>query len=811
MIDAAAGDRRPAAHADRTEETGALEQPPLGPIVCGPDALAALLREPLVACVDDSVPASVIERLSVLRTPVIRVAVAPDHGLQLLGAADAVEDVAIAVRLRPSAVIVAPAHPSPMEGALRAQLAVGVWGEGATPPDVRICPLDGFTDAVAEAMRDLLDHRARLTGMLAQEINALRLEYEHVNQCLLGLQRSAQSERRPVGGVSTIVSRPAAHDMAALGPSGGDDGYMLAQPINRSAGGLAGLDLYVDVTDGRAKGDLVFDLISHDRRKALASWSMPYPDRTGWIFLPLEEVLSAHDVFLSLTAQWRHIAGAPPRLVARRHQAFFDGHVTENGQVLADTHLTHRVWTGAAGSKTQFSPDPTAPIPFAQHSFLTCARRAAAMAKMISYRRAFDAVKLEPDDDGVRVTGKLQELFGVCLPSAVAAGSTAFASSVGVTLVVHAAPSAPFRFRIRVSEGLPQWSRGGPDRIRIENELAASDWMVVRAAGDYAASVELASDASQADSGDADWACTIDVLALDGDEDEWIDVDFSILSPRAAWNAPAARIEWAHVNRLPTPADPHEDAAKTLFSRRERHRAMIEQGVLRRPLASLLCPIHRVEDVPRLMATVNQQLYDALEAVIIMNSDALDEEMFERLASPGRRYAIVRAPQDELLGAALNRGAAQARGEVLLKIDADDLYFPNYVGDMCAQLALSGADIAGKRAGFVYIEETDEIFLRLARYENRFSDQTFGGTMTFHRSVWEETKFRETTQHGTDLAFFQDCLTQGRSVYAADRFNYVYIRYQKPGHHTWAAERDAVLGPDPLFAGRWPDRGVAVR
>ena len=780
---------------------------PTAALRCSPRALKALMSEPVVVWIDagadDAAPRAA-------GAAVLAAETAPDGAL-LLTRGDGPADIAAA--LRPAgAILVAVAQAEAAARRWMTEAEAAARQSGRDAPDARFVGDGELPAAIAAAFRDALARRSRLVGALTDEVDSLRLENERHAE-VERQRRAASAEARQFGAatVRAAIEAPAEESAVPLGPGADQAGapYVVSQPLHCAGRGLAGFDLCVMVDDAKAVGAFDCALISHDRRLAIATWTAPFPERSGWMFLPLGETATIDDVFLSLTIQWRAESGRPPRLVARRSAAFVDGAVLVNGDAQTDLFLAHRVWAGVPGEKTSFRAAPgEIATPFYEWRGAETSRHIAGF-QTFAFAGGRDKLKCSLLGDDMLVAGPIWGRVSFALSDFIEAGALDNVSQLTLPLFVHEADGV-YRARLRLTDGAPRRaSRRSPDDT-LENELLASEWSTVRGRAVYPLRLETDATMRERIDARARLACVVDLEAQSAGGAP-VNANFSVLAPEFDWSPASTAPVWRGAERLTFPGDPHAASAARLFRTRERARVARENGVATAPMASLLCAIHRAEDAARLMTNVNQQLAEAMETVIVINSDALEEAALSRFFMPGRRYRVLRAPEEKNLGHCLNVAAEAAVGDVLLKIDADDLYFPNYVGDAVLGLQTSNADISGKRSSFAYLEASDELYVRFPNHEYSFVEQTFGGTMAIKRALWEAVRFREDTVYGTDLAFFQDSIAHGASVYSADRFNYIYIRYARSDHHTWSADRAAMLGPNPIIVGRWSDRTAAVR
>ena len=198
---------------------------------------------------------------------------------------------------------------------------------------------------------------------------------------------------------------------------------------------------------------------------------------------------------------------------------------------------------------------------------------------------------------------------------------------------------------------------------------------------------------------------------------------------------------------------------------------------------------------------LSQQLYLNKEVLVVINSEDIAEPQVAEAFPAPDEIRIIRCKGDGSLGVCLNEAVQNSNGEYFLKIDADDLYFPNYTRDMVAAAVEQSAGLIGKRAIFVYSEEENRLYLKNPSGSDQQAFQTAGGTLCVNRKVFDRVMFRIDLPTGTDLGFHTDCEQHGIGVFSVDPFNYVYVRRRDRSIHTWREEAEQVLGPNPILLG----------
>jgi len=148
-------------------------------------------------------------------------------------------------------------------------------------------------------------------------------------------------------------------------------------------------------------------------------------------------------------------------------------------------------------------------------------------------------------------------------------------------------------------------------------------------------------------------------------------------------------------------------------------------------------------------------------------------------------------PETASLGECYNRIVERADGDVLAKIDDDDLYGPYYLFDQLAAMDYSGAEVVGKGAHFVYLEDEDLTILRFPESECQFTSFVLGPTIVGASELFRHVPFRPITR-GEDSGLLHDVGDAGARIYSSDRFGFIQCRSGQ-GKHTWRIEDSEVL------------------
>ncbi|SDS35114.1 glycosyltransferase [Agrococcus carbonis] len=210
------------------------------------------------------------------------------------------------------------------------------------------------------------------------------------------------------------------------------------------------------------------------------------------------------------------------------------------------------------------------------------------------------------------------------------------------------------------------------------------------------------------------------------------------------------------------------------------------------PRVSVVAPTIRPHLVPGIIETAGRQVGVDVQLALLLHGFDADEAELQAMAREAglAELVVLRAGRETSLGANLNRLVAATDGDIVAKLDDDDLYGEHYLLDSCFALDYSGAELVGKHARYLYLESADATVLQSPEREHRWTDLVGGPTMVGPRATWEATPFEDRTL-GEDTAFQRAILAAGGGIYSADRFNFLQLRSARG--HTWSIDDERIL------------------
>jgi hypothetical protein len=200
---------------------------------------------------------------------------------------------------------------------------------------------------------------------------------------------------------------------------------------------------------------------------------------------------------------------------------------------------------------------------------------------------------------------------------------------------------------------------------------------------------------------------------------------------------------------------------------------------------SAVVPTNRPGHLDHVLEFVGRQDYPSLQLVLVLHGLDEDAGLAARARDAGvGELVVVRAPADVTLGACMNLGVDASDGDVIAKMDDDNVYGTAYLTDLVNAFSYTDAGVVGKLAHYVHLAASNAVLLRGAENEHRYVRLVQGGSMVMDGALVREARF-EDVPRAVDTTFLDKVGAQGVRVYSADRFNYVSVRRADVASHTW--------------------------
>jgi glycosyltransferase involved in cell wall biosynthesis len=199
-------------------------------------------------------------------------------------------------------------------------------------------------------------------------------------------------------------------------------------------------------------------------------------------------------------------------------------------------------------------------------------------------------------------------------------------------------------------------------------------------------------------------------------------------------------------------------------------------------VSCVLCTGNRPGFFRQALRCFLRQTWEDSELVVVDDGEMPVEDLCRGLF----RVRYIRVAQPTCLGAKLNVGIRHARAEFIQKLDDDDYYHPEFLerGMRTLRQTRIESSIAAWDCFYVLLAGDD-------RVRHSGHGWAAGGTLLFHRALWQKSPFRELHQ-AVDAAFLEDHPGTVRRVCAPHM--YLVVRH---GRNTWKTLRGS--GVDSYF------------
>lgn len=207
---------------------------------------------------------------------------------------------------------------------------------------------------------------------------------------------------------------------------------------------------------------------------------------------------------------------------------------------------------------------------------------------------------------------------------------------------------------------------------------------------------------------------------------------------------------------------------------------------------SILTCTKRADCINTLFDNYRRQNFKLKELIVIINNDSLKIDDYTAAAKKHKNVWVFKVPEHHSLGYCLNFGVQLANYSYIAKFDDDDYYASNYLTDSMQILHKTKADIVGKRAHYMYLNDKKLLLLRYLRMENKYVTNVQGATLLIKRKVFDQISFPNRNR-GECVKFCADCAAHGFKIYAGNKYNFAAIRRKNSKDHTWIVSDKKLL------------------
>jgi spore maturation protein CgeB len=195
------------------------------------------------------------------------------------------------------------------------------------------------------------------------------------------------------------------------------------------------------------------------------------------------------------------------------------------------------------------------------------------------------------------------------------------------------------------------------------------------------------------------------------------------------------------------------------------------------PGVSIITCINRPNKIENVFSNFERQNYKKKELILILKDDSINIEEWKKREKSYDYVKVFIMDEEKSLGECVNFAMDQARYPYVSNFHEDDYYAPEFLGDLMNPFEYTDAHIVGKQTYYSYMEESETLGVEFPNFENQYVNSLCESAFIMKKEIWNQIKFNHINIK-TFKMFFQDCINNGKKLYSADRFNYVYMKPQ---------------------------------
>lgn len=225
----------------------------------------------------------------------------------------------------------------------------------------------------------------------------------------------------------------------------------------------------------------------------------------------------------------------------------------------------------------------------------------------------------------------------------------------------------------------------------------------------------------------------------------------------------------------------------------------------------LICVSKRPGNISIIADNFRRQKYKNIQFHIVWNVDKSQEEYCKTISENLNIKNLNVSVFDEKynIGTCLNHGILASKARYWFKIDDDDYYGENYIVDMMMMYTMTGADALCKPQGLISFDDSGAMFIRRTCFEKILGwlkpGQYGCGATLSAKADPAIPLFSTVHRNSCDSNWIEQVMQAGKTIFAADCFNYCNIRYDL-SQHTWKLSHKRLAGGSQRlgrFSGDW--------
>lgn len=210
------------------------------------------------------------------------------------------------------------------------------------------------------------------------------------------------------------------------------------------------------------------------------------------------------------------------------------------------------------------------------------------------------------------------------------------------------------------------------------------------------------------------------------------------------------------------------------------------------PSISVLLASNRPGLLPDAVERAGRQQHERLELIVALHADEVPPGLEPILRSrTDRPMTLLPVPTSQPLGVVLQRASEAASGDLVTKMDDDDLYDAEHVTDLVEAMGYSGATLVGKGSEYVYLEPLNATIRRFPHGAESANRNLAGGTLMIARDDLRRVGGWQAAPSAVDQRLIDSIERAAGSYYRTH--GHGFVLYRRDNGHTWDQPVDYFL------------------
>lgn len=224
-----------------------------------------------------------------------------------------------------------------------------------------------------------------------------------------------------------------------------------------------------------------------------------------------------------------------------------------------------------------------------------------------------------------------------------------------------------------------------------------------------------------------------------------------------------------------------------LYGRLHRLSMALDSDLYQLPAVSVIVATKRPRYVRRIVRMIDLQTYPNVEVILALHGNGFESGY--NIETPSR---VIRVASEESLGKALRYATDLARGELIAKMDDDDLYDIEHLWDLVLAHQYSSAALVSKTPKYHYWATSGRLSVGGQGLSEMPARYAIGATLLIERDTLDLAGGWPDVHHGEELELSRRVRKLGKKIYRTHGCGYVYMRYDGSDHeHTSQVKESA--------------------